>query len=448
MEALSLWPDTLSTTAVAPADKPALLRVNDLDVGYGTRVVLRRVNLAVPARGLMALMGPSGVGKSTLLRTIGRWNDAQPAFWATGEIWLRQENILRTETVEQVHRHIPMVPQKARLYTGSVLDNALAGRPEPPPPTAIDREHLAYQVFHPWGLWDEFAPLLHKPVMALSMAAHKKILIARLLTREADGLLIDEPLRDVAVAEEGTLMALLRQIAARRMVLMVTHNKNEARHLCHTVCLITGDSVVEVTPAEEFFACPRTELGREFLRSGSCWPRAATDSKELLLSVAAPGPRMSFRPPREFHWVIMGLLGGMQYPGLLGDVDEDLAGLRHLGVRVLVSLTEAPFDAARLQAFHIQGAHYPVVDMSIPTLPQAEAMCRYIAALVDAQQATVLHCKAGLGRTGTMLACVLVYRGMDAMRAIEAVRTVKPGYIQTDGQLEFVATFADYCGTH
>lgn len=421
-----------------------LLRVMGLHIGYGPHTVLHDVHFSAPQRGLTALMGPSGVGKSTLLRTLGRWNDGQPAFWASGTVWLQDEDILHAPQVEAVQRRLPMLAQKARLYTGSVLENTLRDLEEPLTSTEHDREHLAYQVLQPLGLWDEFAPILHTPVMALSLGAHKKILLARLLATEACGLLVDEPLRDVAVAEEEGFLQLLHTIAQQRMVLMVTHNKNEARRLCDTVCLITGSTIVEVTPAGEFFTTPRTALGREFLRSGSCWPSAIEATAESTPVVVPP---RVVRPPREFHWVLLGLLGGMQYPGLLGDVADDLDGLQALGVRVLVSLTEAPFDRDRLQAYGMEGLHYPIVDMSIPTFPQAEAMCQRIAALIARQQPTVLHCKAGLGRTGTMLACVLVYRGMDAMRAIEAVRTVKPGYIQTEEQLAFVSAFAAHLRT-
>ncbi len=425
-----------------------LLEIKNLSAGYGSCVVLKDMNFSAPDRGLMVLMGPSGTGKSTLLRSIARWNDAQPAFWARGQILLNGENLLHAKPLERVHHQIPMLVQKARLYTASVLENAIVGTVDHIPSSKAELEQLAYQVFQPLGLWEEFQPLLPVPVLDLSMAAHKKILIARLLARGASCLLADEPLRDIAIVEEAGLIDLLRGIAKRMLTIVITHNKIEAQQLSDMVCFVSGDQVVEVTPSEEFFERPRTELGREFLRTGSSWPKAQWDTDEEELSdqpVQASKPLTTPpRQPREFHWVIMNRLGGMQKPGLLNDTEEDLEGLRNLGVKVLVSLTEDPFDITKLHAYGIQAAHYPIIDMSVPSLQEAESMCRYISELLDADHPTVLHCKAGLGRTGTILACVLVYRSMDPMRAIEAVRTVKPGYIQTEEQLDFVGEFSAY----
>ncbi|MFO1349299.1 MAG: ATP-binding cassette domain-containing protein [Gammaproteobacteria bacterium] len=433
---------TTSAHAAQTDSARCLLRVHDLSIGYGENVVLRNVGFSAPDRGVIALMGPSGGGKSTLLRTIGRWNDTQPSFWARGAVWFDGENLLDVASAERVHRWVPMLAQKARLYTGSVLDNLTVGIREQGPIDAAQLERLAAQAFQSLGLWGEFGPLLHEPALNLSMAAHKKILIARLLAGGARCLLADEPLRDIAVVEEDGLLALLRRVAEQRLVVLVTHNKIEARKVSDWVCFMTGGRLVELTPTAEFFERPRSELGREFLRSGSSWP-SSTDMavEDDTPALVAPMP---IAPPRDFHWVIMRSLGGMQQPGLLGDLDKDLESLRALGVKVLVTLTETPLDAVKIQAFGIESVHFPIVDMSVPSLQQAESMCERVSAWIEGGRATVVHCKAGLGRTGTILACVLVYRGMNPMRAIEAVRTVKPGYIQTERQFDFVAQFAAY----
>ncbi|NIR89631.1 MAG: ATP-binding cassette domain-containing protein [Gammaproteobacteria bacterium] len=425
-----------------------LLSVKDVTLGYGPRTVLEGISFDVPPRGVVALMGPSGVGKSTLIRTIGRWNDTLPSFWASGQALLGDEDLLLTGDVARVRQVVPMLRQKARLYASSVMDNVLAHTADAKLSTDAQRRQLAFELLHPLGIWEEFEPLLDRSVLDLSMGAHKKLLIARLLGRGAKCLLADEPLREVSVAEEAGLIELFDRIGKERAIILVTHNKIEARTLSDSVCFVTGGKLVEAAPTRQFFEVPRTELGRRFLQFGSSWPAADEDSAPGHDRLPKPtASRTVTVPPRDFHWVIPDLLGGMQRPGLLGDVAKDLAALRVLGVKVLMTLTQTPFDPVVLEPFGIVGVHFPIVDMSIPTLASAAHMCAQVCSFVDDEQPTVLHCKAGLGRTGTMLACILVYRGFDAVRAIEAVRTVKPGYIQTEEQLLFVARFAEFLGT-
>jgi atypical dual specificity phosphatase len=79
--------------------------------------------------------------------------------------------------------------------------------------------------------------------------------------------------------------------------------------------------------------------------------------------------------------------------------------------------------------------------MDVPSLEDAERLCRGLSALIDQGRSVVLHCKAGLGRTGTMLACALVYRGENAVQAVHRVRSVNPLYIQSDRQLAFIPKF-------
>jgi atypical dual specificity phosphatase len=439
--------------ADSTAQGQMLIRVRGLSAGYGDAAALRDVHFDVPRTGVFGLMGPSGAGKSTLLRALGRWNHSVPSFWTTGSVTCDEREILAQGSPAAARRLLPLLGQKARLYGSTVIDNLVADVPDHGTMQPWQLRAVAQAILGPVGLWEEFCPLLDAPALSLSMAAHKKLLIARLLSSAPPGLLADEPLTDISLAEEDSLLDFIRQVARSRVVLVVLHNKQQARRLCDWICLITGNRIAEVTPAAEFFVAPRTELGRQFLESGSCWPSAGDEETaspgasavqpEVGRAAAIASAARTRVPPREFHWVIKDRLAGVQRPGLLGDVDDELARLAALGIKVLVSLTEDAFDAAKLAEFGIEGVHLSVPDMGVPPLPAAIDLCRRIAAWTEAGRPTALHCRAGLGRTGTLLAAALVFRGLDAVKAIERVRLVNPRYIQSDVQFQFVHQLAE-----
>ena len=417
------------------SDSRTLLQFRELTFGYGSDVLLRDANFHMSTPGVVALLGPSGVGKSTFLRALARLNDAQPAFWIRGRVELDGADLLQAP-ISEARRRVRMVMQKARFYTGSVLDNLVDGYVTPGA-VREDLEALAWQMLEPCGLREEFQSVLDEEVLSLSIGTHKRLLVARMMMGpDVQCLLVDEPFRDVAVAEEGAVMELLERIAERILVILVTHNKQEARQLSDVVCFMSGSRMIEVTQAEEFFREPRTEAGREFLHSGSSWVPDDGSGPPLR------APAKALRAPREFHWVQMNLLGGVEQPGLRGDLDGHLDGLQQLGVQVLVTLLEQPFEVRKIESRGIMSVHFPIDDMKVPTLAAAEELCARIAGWTEAGRATVVHCKAGLGRTGTILACVLVHQGLSPVKAIDTVRGVKSGYIQSDEQFAFVGEFA------
>jgi atypical dual specificity phosphatase len=123
-------------------------------------------------------------------------------------------------------------------------------------------------------------------------------------------------------------------------------------------------------------------------------------------------------------------------------VDADLEGLRRLGISVLVTLEEAPaVDPAVLARHGLASIHVPIADMGAPAVERAEQLCREIGRLVAGGAAVAVHCRAGQGRTGTVLAAVLVFEGESAAGAIERVRGVNPRCIQSRPQVEFLSAF-------
>jgi len=142
--------------------------------------------------------------------------------------------------------------------------------------------------------------------------------------------------------------------------------------------------------------------------------------------------------PHGFSWVEKPLLGALAQP----EGQEDLEWLRRQGIEILLSLTEeAPrpdwTNESGLLVFHV-----PIEDMEAPTQEQLERCVSAIAKAHANSMAVAVHCTAGLGRTGAVLASYLVHKGMTAREAIARIRKLRPGSIETEEQVEAVNEFA------
>jgi atypical dual specificity phosphatase len=142
--------------------------------------------------------------------------------------------------------------------------------------------------------------------------------------------------------------------------------------------------------------------------------------------------------PQGFSWIEKPLLAAMALP----ESEENLEWLRRHGIDILISLTEDPLRRDWVNNAGILMVHEPVDDMYAPTQEQLDRCVSAIVRAHERNMGVVVHCGAGLGRTGVVIAGYLVHRGKSALEAIAEIRRLRPGSIETDEQEEAVAEFA------
>jgi len=147
------------------------------------------------------------------------------------------------------------------------------------------------------------------------------------------------------------------------------------------------------------------------------------------------------RKPRNFSWVTENLAGSA-----MPSSREEVEYLARAGVRAIVSLDpDLPWEVIQaLREFGIEHYLEEVEDLRAPTLEQIERIVRIIEEHASRGEKVVVHCYAGCGRTGTILAAYLVYRGADPREAIDHVRSLRPCSIETYPQELAVEYFARY----
>ena len=142
--------------------------------------------------------------------------------------------------------------------------------------------------------------------------------------------------------------------------------------------------------------------------------------------------------PQGFSWIDKPLLAALARPSS----PEELAWLRSQGVEVLVSLTEDRPRRDWIEQANLLVFHEPLEDMEAPTQDQLDRCVSAIERATERNMGVAVHCGAGMGRTGTVLAAYLVAKGQSASNAIAKIRRLRPGSVETDDQVGAVELFA------
>jgi atypical dual specificity phosphatase len=143
-------------------------------------------------------------------------------------------------------------------------------------------------------------------------------------------------------------------------------------------------------------------------------------------------------PPQGFSWIDKPLLAALARPSAA----EDFQWLRSQGIELLLSLTEDRPRRDWVEDANLLVFHEPLEDMEAPSQEQLERCVSVITKALERKMPVAVHCGAGLGRTGVVLAAYLVARGMTAANAIARIRRLRPHSIETDEQAEAIELYA------
>ncbi len=240
-ELLTESPDVKEPERPTPLSEPinGELTFEHVTFSYNDQeIVLKDINLEIPASHVVALVGPTGVGKSTLVSLIPRFYDVK-----SGSIKLDGVDI-REVDVEDLRKNISIVLQDVFLFHGTVRENILFGNPQ-----ATDEEILeaakisnAYEFIK--ELPDGFNTIIGERGVKLSGGQRQRISIARAILKNSPILILDEATSSVDTETELLIQQALDRLMQGRTTIIIAHRLSTIRN-ADKIVVLKGDSIVE-----------------------------------------------------------------------------------------------------------------------------------------------------------------------------------------------------------
>ncbi len=265
------------------------LSARSLSVHYNGLSALEHLTMDIPSRQITSLIGASGSGKSTFLRSINRMLDAVPSVKVEGELLFEGKNILAPDTdVISLRRSVGMVFQNPTPFPSSIADNIAYGleiqgkyrrsrrgfgRFFARKPTGAEMERSADPVdqiivrsLKEAALWDEVHDRLHQSAFRLSGGQQQRLCIARAIAIRPSVLLLDEPCSDLDPLSTHKIEDLLLQLKDNFTIIIVTHNMHQARRISDHVGFFHLGKLIEYGTTKAIFDSPREKLTQTYVR--------------------------------------------------------------------------------------------------------------------------------------------------------------------------------------
>jgi len=233
--------------------QPAVIRgdidFQNLSFTYptGGPEVLHKINLSIPAGTSLAIVGPTGSGKSTLVSLVPRLHDAPEGAVLIDGIPIRQHSL------EQLRRNIGFVPQETFLFSDTIAQNIAFGRPDVTSEQIVEAArvaHIANEILEfPRG----FETTVGERGITLSGGQKQRTAIARAVLRDPRILILDDALASVDTYTEEQILTGLRTVMEGRTTLLISHRISTARN-ADQIAVLVGGRIVELGTHDDLVA--------------------------------------------------------------------------------------------------------------------------------------------------------------------------------------------------
>ena len=242
------------------------IKVENLNLYYGSKQVLKNVSLNIKANQVTALIGPSGCGKSTFIRSLNRMNDLIDSTRTEGTILLDDVNIYDKDIdVVELRKKVGMIFQKSNPFPKSIYENVAFG----PRINGINNKKTLDEIVEKSlkraALWDEVNSNLNKSGLALSGGQQQRLCIARALAVNPEVLLMDEPASALDPIATAKIEELIFELKQKYTIVIVTHNMQQAARVSDETAFFYLGDLVEINETKKLFTSPDKKQTEDYI---------------------------------------------------------------------------------------------------------------------------------------------------------------------------------------
>lgn len=243
-----------------------IIEIEKLNVKVGQKDILKDVELDIYENSINTIVGPSGGGKSTLLRCLNRLVELDPHFDFEGRISFEGKDISEYSEIE-LRRNIGMVFQRPNPFPMSIYENVAFGiRLQ----GSVKKEKLDQMVraaLEEVGLYEEVKDNLNRPASTLSGGQQQRLCIARTLILRPTVLMMDEPTSSLDPAAKSRIEDLMFDLKDKYTVILVTHDIAQARKVSDYSAMIYNGRIVATGEGKELLEGTSSDSMKSFLGS-------------------------------------------------------------------------------------------------------------------------------------------------------------------------------------
>jgi phosphate transport system ATP-binding protein len=230
----------------------------NLDLGFSGRIVLANINVSLKRGSITALIGPTGSGKSTFLRTLNRMNDRVPGFSRTGEVLFDKESLWgQNVDLLTLRRRVGMLFQRPNPFPMSIKDNVVSGVKAHRIAKGKQLDVVCERRLTEVGLWDAVKDRLNDSPFRLSGGQQQLLCLARALAVGPEVLLLDEPTSSLDPVTTESIEALIKTLTPALSLIVVTHNLGQAMRISDQTMFFYQGALVEHGATDDLFNRPQ-----------------------------------------------------------------------------------------------------------------------------------------------------------------------------------------------